>query len=196
MHEMRSLAWWTRRVRKWRPTGCRLLPECYGKSLSGGKRPARGRVTGELEQRGFNCADRLHQKPMPIHRAVLAGQRWCAMNAAEGVIRWSTGLAVVGVATVAAVVSYEHAGQHTGRRGLVAPGMAVGIESAYGMVAGRPVGPGRWGLRRVVESPLPDQAAGLLMETPDSARPQRIHNRGADQAGYRRNSCRCCCCWR
>jgi hypothetical protein len=46
---------------------------------------------------------------MPIHNVVLAGQRWCAMNAAEGVIRWSTGLAVVGVAAVAAVVSYEHA---------------------------------------------------------------------------------------
>ena len=32
------------------------------------------------------------------------------MNAADRVIRWSTALAVVGVAAVAAVVSYEHAG--------------------------------------------------------------------------------------
>ena len=31
------------------------------------------------------------------------------MNAADRVIRWSTALAVVGVAAVAAVVSYEHA---------------------------------------------------------------------------------------
>jgi hypothetical protein len=31
------------------------------------------------------------------------------MNAADGVIRWSTALAVVGVAAIAAVVSYEHA---------------------------------------------------------------------------------------
>jgi Protein of unknown function (DUF2637) len=31
------------------------------------------------------------------------------MNAADGVIRWSTALTVVGVAAVAAVVSYEHA---------------------------------------------------------------------------------------
>lgn len=31
------------------------------------------------------------------------------MNAVDRVIRWSTALAVVGVATVAAVVSYEHA---------------------------------------------------------------------------------------
>jgi hypothetical protein len=30
------------------------------------------------------------------------------MNAADRVIRWSTGLAVLGVAVVAAVVSYEH----------------------------------------------------------------------------------------
>ncbi|HEY2639848.1 MAG TPA: DUF2637 domain-containing protein [Streptosporangiaceae bacterium] len=32
------------------------------------------------------------------------------MNATDRVIRWSTGLAVIGVAAVAAVVSYEHAG--------------------------------------------------------------------------------------
>jgi hypothetical protein len=31
------------------------------------------------------------------------------MNAADRVIRWSTALAVVGVAVIAAVVSYEHA---------------------------------------------------------------------------------------
>jgi hypothetical protein len=31
------------------------------------------------------------------------------MNAADGVIRWSTALTVIGVAAVAAVVSYEHA---------------------------------------------------------------------------------------
>jgi hypothetical protein len=32
------------------------------------------------------------------------------VNATDRVIRWSTGLAVIGVAAVAAVVSYEHAG--------------------------------------------------------------------------------------
>jgi hypothetical protein len=39
---------------------------------------------------------------------VLAAQRWCTINAADRTIRWSTALAVVGVAVVAAVVSYEH----------------------------------------------------------------------------------------
>jgi beta-glucanase (GH16 family) len=34
---------------------------------------------------------------------------WCAVTATEHVIRWSTAGAVVGVATVAAVASYEHA---------------------------------------------------------------------------------------
>jgi hypothetical protein len=35
--------------------------------------------------------------------------RWRAVNMADRVIRWSTALAVVGVAAVAAVVSYDHA---------------------------------------------------------------------------------------
>jgi hypothetical protein len=34
---------------------------------------------------------------------------WCAVSATEHVIRWSTAGAVVGVAAVAAVASYEHA---------------------------------------------------------------------------------------
>src|SRR5438270_41084 len=33
----------------------------------------------------------------------------CPMTAADRIIRWTTALAVVGVATVAAVASYEHA---------------------------------------------------------------------------------------
>jgi hypothetical protein len=49
------------------------------------------------------------KKPMVAHGGVSAGRRWCVMTAADRVIRWSTGLAVVGVAAVAAVVSYEHA---------------------------------------------------------------------------------------
>ena len=48
-------------------------------------------------------------KPTPAHNGVSAGRWWCAVNAADRVIRWSTALAVVGVAAVAAVVSYEHA---------------------------------------------------------------------------------------
>ena len=39
---------------------------------------------------------------------VLADQRRRGMNAPDRAIRWTTALAVVGVAVVAAVVSYEH----------------------------------------------------------------------------------------
>ena len=49
------------------------------------------------------------KKPMAAHDGVLAGRWWCVMNAADRVIRWSTALAVLGVAAVAAVASYEHA---------------------------------------------------------------------------------------
>src|SRR5690242_3970475 len=49
------------------------------------------------------------KKPMAAHGAVLAGRWWCAVSAADRGIRWSTALVVVGVAMVAAVVSYEHA---------------------------------------------------------------------------------------
>jgi hypothetical protein len=38
------------------------------------------------------------------------------MNTADLVIRWSTSLAVLGVAAVAAVVSYEHAYDLAGAR--------------------------------------------------------------------------------
>ncbi len=40
---------------------------------------------------------------------VLAGRWWCVVNAADRVFRWSTALAVLGIAAFAAVVSYEHA---------------------------------------------------------------------------------------
>jgi hypothetical protein len=40
---------------------------------------------------------------------VSAAWWWCAVKGADRVIRWSTGLAVLGVAGIAAVVSYEHA---------------------------------------------------------------------------------------
>src|SRR5690242_19667325 len=46
---------------------------------------------------------------MAAHGGVLGGQRWCGVNTADWVIRWSTALAVLGVAAIAAVVSYEHA---------------------------------------------------------------------------------------
>jgi hypothetical protein len=51
------------------------------------------------------------KKPMAAHHGVSAGRRCCRMNSADRVIRWSRALAVVGVAAVAAVVSYEHANQ-------------------------------------------------------------------------------------
>jgi len=49
------------------------------------------------------------KKPIAAHHGVSAARRRCAVNAADRVIRWSTALAVLGVAAVAAVVSYEHA---------------------------------------------------------------------------------------
>src|ERR1700761_9849238 len=55
------------------------------------------------------CPRGLHQKPTAAHGGVLAGRWWCAMNTADRIIRWSTALAVLGVAVVAAVASYEHA---------------------------------------------------------------------------------------
>ena len=45
-------------------------------------------------------------KPMPTHDGVVAVWRWRAVSATDRVIRWSTALAVIGVA---AVVPYEHA---------------------------------------------------------------------------------------
>src|SRR5215468_8631454 len=48
-------------------------------------------------------------KPMAAHGRVSAGRRWRVVNAVDRVIRWSTPLAVLGAAAVAAVVSYEHA---------------------------------------------------------------------------------------
>lgn len=48
------------------------------------------------------------KKPMAAHHGVSAGRWRCAVTAAGRVIRWSAALAVLGVAAVAAVVSYEH----------------------------------------------------------------------------------------
>lgn len=62
------------------------------------------------------------------------------MNAADRVIRWSTALAVVGVAAVAAVVSYEHAGAlvrahgETGWTGRLIPLTVDGLIYASSMV--------------------------------------------------------------
>jgi hypothetical protein len=48
-----------------------------------------------------------------VHDRYRSGHRacwwWCAMSGGDRVIRWSTALAVLGVAAVAAVASYEHA---------------------------------------------------------------------------------------
>src|ERR1700733_7334808 len=49
------------------------------------------------------------KRPMAAHGGVLAGRWWCVVNAADQVIRWSTAVAVLGVAAVAVVASYEHA---------------------------------------------------------------------------------------
>jgi hypothetical protein len=50
------------------------------------------------------------KKPMPSELRVFSGRpRWCAMTATQHVIKWSTACAVVGVAAIAAVASYEHA---------------------------------------------------------------------------------------
>src|SRR3984885_13047015 len=46
---------------------------------------------------------------MVVLGGVSAVRRWRAVNGADRVIRWSTTLAVLGVAGIAAVVSYEHA---------------------------------------------------------------------------------------
>jgi hypothetical protein len=59
---------------------------------------------------GFFCPGRLHKKPMLADVRVCPGRLWRrAVTATEHVIRWSTAGAVVGVAAVAAVASYEHA---------------------------------------------------------------------------------------
>lgn len=50
------------------------------------------------------------QKPMPAHGGVSTRRRRCTVSAVDRLIRWSTALAVLGVAVVASVVSYEHAG--------------------------------------------------------------------------------------
>ena len=50
----------------------------------------------------------VHDRHRPDGR-VFACCWWCAMSGADRVIRWSTALAVLGVALIAGVVSYEHA---------------------------------------------------------------------------------------
>ena len=61
-------------------------------------------VCGGLIVRG-DCT----KKPMAAVGGVFAGRWWCLMSPADRVIRWSTALAVLGVAAVGAVASYEHA---------------------------------------------------------------------------------------
>jgi hypothetical protein len=50
----------------------------------------------------------VHDRHRPEHRVFACCWR-CAISGAERVIRWSMAVAVLGVAAVAAVVSYEHA---------------------------------------------------------------------------------------
>ncbi len=49
------------------------------------------------------------KKPTVAHGGVSGGRWWCPTSAADRVIRRSTALAVLGVAGVAAMVSYGHA---------------------------------------------------------------------------------------
>jgi hypothetical protein len=46
---------------------------------------------------------------MAAHGRVLASRWWCVTKAGDRIIRWSTALAVLGVAAITAVVPYEHA---------------------------------------------------------------------------------------
>jgi hypothetical protein len=77
---------------------------------------------------------------MAAQCGILAGRRWCAVNAADRVIRWSTALAVLGVAVVAAVASYEHASAlvrahgESGWTGQVIPLTVDGLVYASSMV--------------------------------------------------------------
>ena len=62
------------------------------------------------------CADLCVRGPRPTNRTCLAKyfdqhfrNRWCSVTGADRVIRWTMAGTVVGVATVAAAASYEHA---------------------------------------------------------------------------------------
>jgi hypothetical protein len=64
------------------------------------------------------CPRGTAQKPiLPDVRVSPGRLQRCAVTAAERVIRWSTAGAVVGVAAVAAVASYEHAYARVGAHG-------------------------------------------------------------------------------
>ena len=56
-------------------------------------------------------------KPMAAVSGVFAGRWWCMMSTADRVIQWSTALAVLSIAAVAAVASYEHAYDLVGAHG-------------------------------------------------------------------------------
>jgi hypothetical protein len=58
---------------------------------------------------GSSARGDCNKRPIHAHGGVFAIRRWCAVSAADRIIRWSTAGAVVGVAAVAAVASYEHA---------------------------------------------------------------------------------------
>jgi hypothetical protein len=81
------------------------------------------------------------QKPMPADVRVCPGRLWWrVVTATEHVIRWSTAGAVVGVAAVAAVASYEHAYAlvrahgEAGWTGRLVPLTVDGLVSASSMV--------------------------------------------------------------
>ena len=79
-------------------------------SVNSVSRPPAGAVRKPVTCVNVVSEVRLHQKPMRPDLGVLLGCGWrCAMTATGQVIRWSTAGAVVGVAAVAAVASYEHA---------------------------------------------------------------------------------------
>jgi hypothetical protein len=81
------------------------------------------------------------KKPMHPDFGVLLGcSWWCAMTTTSQIIRWSTAGAVIGVAAVAAVASYEHAYAlvrahgETGWIGRVVPLTVDGLIYASSMV--------------------------------------------------------------
>ena len=55
------------------------------------------------------------KSPWLLSAELPLADRRCAVNGADRVIKWSTALAVLGVAGIAAVVSYEHATALFGR---------------------------------------------------------------------------------
>src|ERR1700722_19709105 len=86
--------------------GCRRQPP-PGRACSSGGHVC-GNRTG-FSVRGRTRTNRACPRQRADHDVRTRLHRRCAMTGADRTIRWSTAVAVIGVAVVAAVVSYEHA---------------------------------------------------------------------------------------